>query len=335
MSFNLPIPRGGVSRSTEVSRLISGRDPGSLGHLWKPVSHHAERGNQNTNNTGALQRQISKNANQYAQAVATRIHPFQIYQFPSKFRRFHNADDWTRFKVRWGQWERLGSSTPYPSPDAQSVQGTDSIAVNAEVYLTGDTTAPRQIPPSDDRQIDPNTGFWNEFACPTDGNYTYFWLTVANGDTSSDALGNVLLAAGDSPTGATDMYGGNTFDDHWDVFPLNDAYHLMIGYVSFYNNQWIINQRVSSSVYPTGMPAVAGIGSRFLVNFRGTYSGAIAYFYGDVVTKTETVVLDNYLVQYYYNGESLAYPYYDGPITGIDPTTNTPDPWVMISKSKI
>lgn len=287
-----------------------------------------------------MQRQIS--ALQNNKLSQSFLSPFQIYQFPQQYRYFKNANDWQRFKVRGGDSSFAGTTTPF-----KQVQGTDGASKGGfflgcpnQVYLQGSNGFPFQQQPGDSSNI---TVSWNEAIVPNDGFEYFFWVSLCVSESAglTNDLWPVLMFGKDLAT-AIEMIGGTQILDPWPTFPYDDPYHRMVGSVlidgtgiPFINQpqNLVMDFNVGELTFSPGVDV-----RPFVSNTRviGEYSDDVYYYYGDVVTDIQGP--PNTLSQYVYlpaNDITTAYPFTEGPINAIQPFTNNPDPWRLLSRSFI
>lgn len=332
MGFTSHIPRAHQRTPREGSGLSSLRDRNSLLSAWKDQKSSSA---QTDKATSVLSQTSSRVAKLSRQRNATNgMHPFKIYQFPSSQRVFQNADDWQRFKVRGGN-VLFGTNH---SSRVQPALGTDQSS-----YIFGnnfgDELLRSQTLPTTNAQI---AALWNEIVVPADGNQYYFWYSVClNGLLSSGSNHGLLF--GLSSTTATSMETGQTglTDPHWTTFPYDDPYRKVIGSV-------LIPTATVSPLYIANVPYVTQkingdieIANAFTVSvegppvvWRSLYDAARYYFVGDQVYRLTTTGGKTIRSVYVYAPDAgSAYLSSFGPIAGVDPNTNTPDPWQLVSKS--
>lgn len=338
MTFKSYIPRTGMRIPMEQSRFASFREPNAMGHLYKSVAQGNNRDTNLTNLVGMLQRQV--NALAQKGTAPGKLSPFEIYQFPEQYRNFKNANDWQRFKVRGGDVSFAGISG-----SLKRVQGTDQSNFGGllfnnpqQAYLQSNNGYPFQVPPGDSANI--NVG-WNEAIVANDGFEYFFWVSICVAEAAGlpNFLWPVLMFGKDLDT-AIEMVGGTHINDPWPTFPYDDPYHRMVGSVIIdsrgipYINQ---DQNIVMD-FPIAEYAFSTSDLRPIANCRmlGEYSDEVGYYYGDVVTDIQGP--PNTLSQYVYlptNDVTTAYPFTEGPITAIQPFTNNPDPWRLLSRSFI
>jgi hypothetical protein len=324
----------GLTRKPGVKSILNSRR--ELGSTWRDIQQGAKRDDSASNIMRQLKTQLDS-INPLGM-VNDKFHPFQIYQFPKSMRAFQNDNDFARFKVRLGY-------TYIPDPQlviGSEVLGSDNATgLQLGIYTQidePDNAGPFvfQIPPDDDSLIEPLNS-WNEALVETDGTETYFWISLTAWNLAGLDFENPIVCYGtnqDDILSATELYTGATFDETWASFPANDPYHIFIGSIWFANGSPVINQVLFDNVdldfatgYGTGLKAIRP-------KFCGLYSGSTNYFYGDTVTEAGTDFDDNPTVNTYIYAppDGTAFPYFNGPISGVDPNGNTPDPWSLISQ---
>lgn len=290
------------------------------------------------------------------------FHPFKIYQFPHSLRKFKSLDptEGLRFKVRDGKIFLPGSTFS----TITTSYGSDQIHEGSLNPFSNDygLTTLAQIPPSDDSQwvSDGSTSTWNEIAIPADGQTYIFWwsacLPIAGGSWGGISLNTktsgIAVCPTSDPTAAVLMFTGETFDatNVWPTMSDPDLYNFPIGTV-------IVDDGTYDAIYP-GWPAVyiqqiqfghftlpgdpwgtENVNAQVAMRLRGAYNGARSYYVGDVVTITYADATGvNSLYQYIYDPPSGSnyLPYKisgGGPLIGISPNGNSPDPWRLLSKS--
>lgn len=313
--FNNPIPRGNLTQSFEQSSLQSPRESGSVFRGWKRMQQTRNRDQQITQALGSLYRQTSRDIRP-AQAFSP-LFPFAVYQFPNQLRNFIPTNASKRFKVRGG------ALAPFNSGFA-AMAGTDgSVYPIVQTYLSGTI----EIPPDDATLI---SDTWHEVVVPQDGNTYYFWSSLCLN--TEDATQGVVF--GKLNTSGLSMQSGNIINDPWPTFPNNDPYHTVIAQISSEPGQvYTIEQFVKDNIiFWRNGPDNVGQGMMPMF-FRGQYDSSKYYFAGDVV-RVGTIGTGNFLSTYMYWPEAVSssYPIEDGPILNIDPTTHTPDPWLLLSQ---
>ena len=331
---DIPINRDVLPRPTEQSRLLSPHESTSLPRLWKAVSAQSQVAGQLRNAIGQQGRQIQAINQSMRSQSGSGMFPFRIYQFPSYLRKFQNDNDWQRFKVRSG-------GSPYSASPDVSIVGTD-----AEPYPYQDTFLTTEVSPSDNTQIGDD---WHEIVVPADGTVYYFWISTVTRTGGSPWT----LMFGADPASATSMGDGTTgIDDKWTQFPLNDPYHYMVGSVaisptatanghtSIGGNVPVVNQALGENLYcvRSSFSGATGLyeSGYYQVQYCGDYDATEPYFFQNQVTKdaagpgAATIIRTLYS---YTPPSGTAFLPFAGPIIGIDPATNNPDPWRIVSRS--
>lgn len=322
------IPRTGMRRARATSPLFPIRNSQSITHLHKNAAENTER-------STALTRQVSQ-LSQLSNPVygtTSGLGPFSIYNLPRYYRKFYNDDDWRRLKVRGGgiiSQDDTDSITLY----ATSVGGTDTVHYIIDEYdSSSEAFLKDQTPPPDNTQIGAN---WNEIVVPDDSDFYYFWVSLTQ--PSGETFWPQLFFGKETAT-ATAMYSGNTVSVNWPNFPNEDPYNFIIGSAQCSGrvltfSQWRRDHiRISGALFSYASGGGHPTLNRIPMRFAGEYSASAYYYYGDVVTKDADDVRTQYC--YYPPNSTTAYPIYDGPITNIDPASNTPDPWCIISVSPL
>lgn len=346
------IPRGGLYRHQESSSLAPLSARNSPGQAWKSQRHDAIRSEKHTANVSQIQKQLARLERR--NSAGNGMHPFKIYNFPSSLRRFHNADDWRRFKVRDADIRLLGSVA------ANSVWGSDLLTGSGTSNLYGDTYGLfeiTQIPPTSNIQTNSDGLFssWNEISIPVDHRNYIFWLcwilptAGMDGVTLNNRPFGIAVCPEDDLTKAKIMLTLETFDatSIWLNLPFSDAYNQYIGSVMIDDGlfaglfpgwpQISITQHLATNIELTGSPYGTAGGSKINQNFRGDYNALFHYYVGDVVTidyADSSAVHSIY--QYIYDppADSIYHPInIPGRMSGVSPNGNSPDPWKMLSKS--
>lgn len=101
MPFESPVPRTNLHRPSESSRLVPARDPSSIFHNWRATNHGNNRGNEITNQNGALITELNRLEAKKGW-VSDGMHPFKIYQLPSQYRPVPTSTDYLKFRCRTG-----------------------------------------------------------------------------------------------------------------------------------------------------------------------------------------------------------------------------------------
>lgn len=266
--------------------------------------------------TSALYRTFSRPTR--PQQALSALYPFKVYQFPMALRNFLPSDAQLRFKVRGGGIGTFpGSSAPTPGTDG-------SVLPDVQAYLTGTV----EIPPNDSTLI---SSSWHEFIAPQDGNPTEVWLSrCLNTEPLSDGI-----CVGRTNTAAISLQTGNTVNDPWVTFPTSDPYHILLAEITApQGGPYTVVQHIYDHIVTSRFTTSAGVGvnSESEMYYCGAYDSSAKYFVGDVVQ----VVLSgmgvgaggDFLIDFIYRpGIGSAFPIKNGPISGINPMTNSPDPW--------
>lgn len=329
MSFDMILNRSGLPQPSELSSLASQREPKSLSQMWKIVRDYQKQIHKLTNVVSQLQLQQGQ-----SNGVKTGMHPFKIYQFPDYLRAYHNDDDWRRFKVRGGNY---GGPLSIVNGTDRQVKGSDS-----DTFLEGN-----QSPPTSAIAIDPY-GTWNEAIIPdADGTEIWFWVSIVSYlvDGTPEVHPPVIRYGpdqgfGDPDCTAVDLYSGDTMQE-----PLfrpstgSDPYRTIIGRVRLnfgtqIKNQPCVYQMVNEDIIPTENFCLL-FGGVIQRGYVGLYDLGTTYFAGDIVSTDDDDGHGNHTLSLWFmnppNGS--LYEVRNGPIINIDPRTNTPDPWLLISKS--
>lgn len=343
-NFTSFIPRGGLFKPRETSKLTSPRESGSQDHLWKAVKKTVNRADSQTNTIAQLRSEVNQLKAQ--RLGLSGMYPFKIYQFPKSLRRCKNNDDWRRVKIRAGIVR-----TDYPHPSVgQSFQdwtawgsdGTNFSGLGLENPFDDIYNLSFQIPPSDSTAI---SSTWNEALIPNDGATYDIWFSFIDGTNDPSLIWPYGLFFGTGTPGlpydgATSLYTGSTAITPVSYIGATDLYNIKIG----------------SCIVSTG----GGVPSRLYIyqevfahplycrdpfkytvpRFVGPYDSGQEYFVGDLVTLDDTTVSNlGFRYQFVYSPPSSASAYYPstlmGSMSGISPLTHTPDPWFMLSKSPI
>jgi hypothetical protein len=273
------------------------------------------------------------------------FHPFKIYQFPARLRKFHNADDARRIKVRGGMVNYL------------TALGTDYVFsgnLDADPYNPNDFgIGTSQVLPTDASAVVPGVGGydalgWNEFIVPDDGNNYEVWFTwvdseaePATGNQHGIMVGTYDLDAGSYANAVSLATGSVVATTCYQGF--TDPLNIRIGVVAIESGKLrILQELVAPPLLWTHRPPYADVaaGNLPVIQFeRGAYDASANYFCGDAVTVSDS----GWLYHFIYNppllggtaGSTSAYHPFNlrGALVGVDPLTNNPDPWVMLSKS--
>lgn len=326
-------PRDRLPMPSVKSSLVSRRE---LGAAWRDDQKALTRGGKTTNIVGQLQRQINQIQNRGSSING--LHPFEIYQYPSSLRVITSPDDWMKVKIRYGEVAQDGLSGVYGTDGNET--GIQFFGYQEyEVYTSPYT---QEIAKDATTSINDN---WHEFTLTNDAAIYYFWVScsfVLNPLVLPEVF--VGIDSGTPPNlTATSMYDGSTVTDLWPSFPVNDPYHFLIGTATINSDGNVIirnslNQDIDLPVYQNDIaqhPYLPLWKTDF--RFKGDYDDGVYYFIGDTVTQiSPDSNSNNWLYQWvYYPPEDTAYTIQSGPIIGIDPQSNNPDPWKLLSKSPI
>lgn len=314
---------------SEMSHLTSRRESNNPSHGWKATKQQSSFNQRLRNNVGALQRQV--NALQQSRQSTAGFHPLKIYTFPAYLRNVQSADDWRRVKVRGaGGNSTLGTiNRPF---------GSDQAALpDQEAFLQPNC---QQVVQPDGTIWNGDVDTWNEILIPDDGDVYYIWMSFCVG-TSLTVSTTPILCAGNDSAACYQVYDGTTEVDPWPNFPLPDPYHYVIGACKALDGVLSICQIMYE--YPS-LPrfgedylTTSGVTTGF-TRYRGDYNASAYYFWGDSITQTTPDANgNNWLYQWVYFNDPVttSFPFADGPIINIDPQSNNPDPWKLISKSPI
>jgi len=319
MSWNNSIPRGNLPISREGSPLASPRESNSPAHLWK----HSQAASSRAAAMTRLGVQVMNKINQAHRPnfgyAYSGYFPFQLYNFPRNMRQVVNNDDWRRLKVRFGY---VDQGIPY---------GTDLDPSNAfTLSPTDETFIQTEIPPPSNASF--VSGTWHEFIVPATDTYYWFWISM-----SLTAVGETFPVGIMVGTTNTDAYslqsGNNHLNEAWPTFPNDDPYHFVIGkakasagilsVVQFLYNNLDFNR------YIQPLPTVP--------RMRGAYDNSALYYVGDIVT-VEDVSTGIPDMATHMPIPYMLYPPFgssfgseNGPVTTIDPLSNSPDPWYQLS----
>ncbi len=327
------INRDVMPKPTEQSFLLSPRESMSPPRLWKGVADHSRVNGQLRNALSQQAQQLQVFGQTRRTQSPTGMFPFRIYQFPAYLRKFQNADDWQRFKVR-------SAVSPFYGLPQIGINGTDR-----EPYPYQNTFLTTELAPSDATQISDD---WHEIVVPNDGQVYYFWISTVTQTGGSPWT----LMFGADPASATSMGDGTTgIDDKWVNAFANDPYHYLIGSVSISPVELVPPAAPGNTTIGANVPIIdqrrgdnfsLPISSNndfddlkhFGTQYCGTYDAGGYYWFGNEVTLSRSVGPTNLLELYSYTpGAGTAYPTTGGPIIGLSPDTNTPDPWRLISRS--
>ena len=132
----IPIHRGFLPRTGEISGLTSPRESGGLNRMWSRVRDQRDRHGSQTNNGSVLQTQVNRKGQKFYN-IPSRMFPFKIYQVPYVF-QVTNINDptmWRQFRVRTGYVYPQSGSPFIPT-------GTDMVLnPDIETYLDQPTVA--------------------------------------------------------------------------------------------------------------------------------------------------------------------------------------------------
>lgn len=334
------IPRG-IHQHTEFrerSILRSPLDSDSRSHQWKHLDLTFKQSRALTDQSSQIRQQIG--IRRRGPGVPSISHPFQLYQFPIHLRRFIPADAAWRVKVRMGLvLDHGGSGSGDFWYRLDRVYGTDNVESGESAGITmpsiKDTwTSAEEIIPNDDTTIGPS---WHEVVVPQDGLEYYFWVTYFY---SGPGLSDVMF--GHDNTDCLDMATGATgINDPWPSFPYDDPYHRLIGKAvvgptfenGFTTKVLTLCQYAFDNISFT-CGGFSGSGGHAIgpatPRFMGAYSANQHYYQSDIVTVDSTDFISQFI---YWYPDATAYPISGGPIINIDPTTHTPDPWMLLSQS--
>jgi len=230
------IPRANLPVARESSHLLSPRQTGQRGQIWKHVRDNAERGDKLTSSMAAVQRMIGMMLRR--QTTLSRFHPFKIYQpspfWPNSSSAFVASTSdtfWRTFRVRNGlvlTTTVLGLKIEGSSPLQYGVKGTDltDLPYDESWLFRGDGVT--------------EIGTVPEITCKDQVASWLFWVEVY---TVSGATYAVLRYGAD-PTDppATDYHdaAGLNPDWHstnpWTSYPAPDSTHFIIGLVDTLTN---------------------------------------------------------------------------------------------------
>lgn len=345
MSFTSHIPRSGIFKPSEGSRLSSQRNRNSPSQSWKQQRDLTNRVNKSVGTVSQARQQLRRIQKQ--QPGLSGMHPFKIYQFPRHLRLHQNDDDWRRVKVRYGF---VNYESPQHTSGFHYALGSDFVGENFTDYdnCADDTFGiafGEQVLPTDNSQISPGLFGqgpfgWNEITVPDDGDLYDIWFSFFS-STGPEQFALLFASYGSSWTDAIDMSTGDTVATP-NYFGETDNYNIKVGTVTVQDGRLRIKQELFGNVFNWPNPL-----SNQRMRFRGAYNGSAYYFTGDVVTYEETTQSDGglggpnhygFLYQFVYS--PVLSGSYDPQIlkaamTGVAPITNTPDPWVMLSRSPI
>lgn len=352
------IPRGGLYTPSETSRLNSSRDRGSPAHGWKNDRQALRRGNGVTQQASQIRRELDRTAYQQRKTTSG-LYPFKVYQYPDELRMFHNADDWRRVRVR-------GPGGILPDL-AITASGTDHcVDPYSDNYLSGES------PPIDSSTFVLGAN-WHEVIVPiqvsTEAYEILYSLVIPVGGqgvagvTVNDSSGGFCFGKiGENPQTVTIIETGETYSDSTNLIQDYNSYRKRIATVNanpginpvyVQNDPWIQSSITSGTLIVqqaadlTGMaPAIVTGLSASGTNFRGAYDAAARYYAGDVVydDRSESpdwggggTVTMRYLSWYAPQaGVSIYCPTtLFGPMVNISPSGHSPDPWVILSRSKM
>lgn len=342
MNFTNPIPRAGLPVNREGSFLHSVRESGSAAKQWQRTEPLRRQIDSLTNSIGQMRRTIGtmrRGGNSFAS-----LHPFKLYQFPTWMRNYHPSDEWRRCKVRFGYL-----ITPEYQPPLggawgggyNTVRGCDNgsdfpnYGPEEEVFLTGS-----EIPPNDSTAASTS---WHEIVVPDDGNTYYVWLSVCADAMLGTPGFDFVICYGTSAVNCTELYTGTTVTDPWPAFtgvsatPTSDPYHFLIGSLKANNTtaSLTINQFIYDNLFfgGTALQQALSYSGGLSMRFRGEFDAAQYYYAGDIVMKTSTDFIQEYILFPKDPHDGGTYYFGKGPVVGVDPATNSPEPWLLKSNS--
>lgn len=337
-AFNNPVPRNTLPFSHEQSRLASLRESNSVLKTWKKTQASNARADMLTSLIAQLQRQIARVPTN--QQSLSNLHPFKLYQFPTWMRRFHPTDEHRRLKVRFGGISFRGTGGDYGMeipkgcdydgayPDPSSTfWGPD-----AESYISS-----TEIPPNDSTAI---SSSWHEIIVPDDGTEITIWISLCGAAQGTAPTGDQeasFIFYGTSATGCTSLWDGNVGNDVWPAFGYDDPYHFVIG-KAWYNTTdtyQAIGLNYSQGLFENIRTNVIGKEATHnygccISRFRGEYDASQYYWTGDEVLKTGTDFTQRYALFPKGVGDAGVYWYGAGPVHGVDPASNSPEPWLLV-----
>lgn len=355
-SFIGHLPRQPLFRHKEASSLASRRERNSIPHAWKSQREDAARSDKVNMMLSQLRTEVARLSQRSQNGLG--MYPFKIYNFPASLRRYQVDDAYKRFKVRTGLAIVNGqgnfSDLTYAAP------GSDAGSADTTLYggPYGDVLLGNfQTPPDSSVAVvgDGISSSWNEFVIHKNDTTYIFWycfiLPTTGGVTNTYSHG-IAVAESTDPTTAVMLNTGESFDatNVWFGFGQNDLYNYKIGSVFINTTSLptfprgpIVNQTQFGNLLLPGSPYGTDSGGstssrrRISLNWRGTYDAGIYYYIGDVVTITYADGTGvNSLYQYVYDPDDssiYAPTNLPGPMTGISPNGNSPDPWKLLSKS--
>lgn len=353
-NFNNPIPRSGTPRFHESSSQRSQRDSDAVGRSWRKSQAHAAQLQSIGQNVSQVQRQLDRLKLRKPQETSDNdMFPFKIYNFPKALRKFHSADDWRRIKVRGD-----GSSSFTVWPDVGLTRGTDeAIDPWSEQVLSLN-----EAPPSNGSTV---AAFWREVVVPDGGPYSVIYETVLPTTGQLGIVDNVSTVGACLEVALNNtiiIETGEAFDNS--LNPYDSPYRKTLGVV-YANGGTLTIRQLSAGITDMSMPdQFAGLGTpdwfnpdvsvpavkspkRRLTRMRGIYTAAAYYWYGDIVydDRDETNAFGDagtHTYRYlsiYIAKDDVASVYWPstmlGPMVGVAPLGNSPDPWFTLSRSKI
>lgn len=323
------------------------RDRGSPAHGWMNDRQALRRGKGVTDQASQARRQLDRT--RYQQRITSdNLYPCKVFQLPDSLRIFHNADDWRRVRVR--------------GPGNGSDHAGYPYGPYSDIYLGGEN------PPQDSSTVILGSN-WHEVIVPIeDGSasegYEVFYSIVIpvggqgiSGVTINDSSeGFCFGKVGQSPQMVTIMETGETYSDYTNLIQDPNSYRKRMALVSA---QLGLNPIFVPGLGPIGAtinqeaidliglaPATVTGLSATGINFRGPYDSSTRYYAGDVVydDRSESpdwggggTVTMRYLSWYAPQaGVSIYCPTtLFGPLINIDPAGHSPDPWIILSRSKM
>lgn len=332
------------------------RESSANAKLWKKTRKDNAQLRASTQALERMQRQIA--AMRGRKLAPDPWFPFKIYNYPSGLRKYQNNDDWRRVKVRMG-WIQADDGTLIPV-DGCDYNGLPLTEISSEGFNASATTDTYfnypvfgdawqgQLPPDDSSDIYINSSIsrWNEILIPDDGTVISIWVCASYDINGSDdltvtstpfvAFGEITDSTPFPDVAATSLATGVDFTD---VFPnseysSDDPYHYMIGKAWVENGSLNISQLQYDVIQaPLSAPIYTSTTARSAQTqrFCGEYDSSTYYYNGDSVCVTDSEWRATYILR----PTTDAYSYMSGPVLNIDPSTNTPNPWFLLSRSPI
>jgi hypothetical protein len=255
MSLANLIPRVEIPIARESSHLLSPRETGQRGQMWKHVRDNSVRATKLTNSVGVLQRNIDA-INRKHQSFSN-FHPFKIYPpsfyWPNSASAFGGPDPknrlWRTFRVRNGlvlTTTVLGLVIQGSSPIQYGVQGTDLIDLPYDeqwLYRGDRVTIIKNV---QEYVVNANKAvwvFWVEVYMTSGVNYAILRYGVHPDDPPASSYSD--------PDGINPSWNST---NPWVSYPAPDGTHFVIGLVDTITvkNQSIVRQMQVTDIMASG-----------------------------------------------------------------------------------